>query len=385
MPAVDPLPAPPRADRLVAFDLARCIAIIGMVIVDVVLNACIDRAAHRWEGVGPRSLELLTAVWNGRASALFVMLAGAGLVLITAARGAAPDPQRAAQVRRTVLRRGLFLFVVGHALQASTFWYASILQFYAFFLGFGVFLVGSSRRLLWTLVLALPVAFLCLYASFNYEWDLDRVHALSRAASIREREFWTIGGQLSNYFFNGTYPFFPWFAFVLIGIWVARQPLRDPRVRRRILARSLLVLAGSVAVSLLASRWIEDPELERLFSLYRSPPMPLYVISAAAQSVALIALSFEVAARWSGRGWLEPLLATGRMSFTVYLAHIFVGGGWRPGLLDLLHLPPAMAPGFARGWVRVLLLVPLLIWACHWWRRRVGAGPMEALLRRVAR
>lgn len=384
VPVIEVTRAPPTP-RLQAVDLARCVAILGMVTLDVVLNACIDRHGHRFVDDGPVWLDLLTGIWNGRASALFVMLAGFGMVLMSKAKAGAPlDPERARRVRRTVLRRCAVLFVIGNMLQASTFWYASILQFYSFFLGFGfLFLTVRSRWLLLVAAALLP-AFLGLYQVFDYKWDWDDEHGLARSGWVGADEFWTLPGQLSNYFFNGVYPLVPWFGFVLVGIWVGRLELTDARVRRPLIFGAAATLAGTVGLWELAQVTIADPGLLAYFSLYRFPPMPLYMLSAAAQGVLIIGLCFEIAPRLVGRRWVEPLVATGQMSFTVYLVHILVAGGWRPGLFELMDFPPGIGAGVESGWLRAIVFVPLVVLGCGWWKRHVGAGPMEALLRRLA-
>lgn len=384
-PVIEVVAAPPTA-RLQAVDLARCVAILGMVTLDVVLNACIDRNAHRFVDDAPLWLGLLTGVWNGRASALFVMLAGVGMVLMSKARAGVPlDPERGRRVRRTVLRRCAVLFVIGNLLQVSSFWYASILQFYSFFLGIGfLFLTVRSRRLLLTAGALLP-AFIGLYQIFDYRWDWDEVHGLARSGWVHAHEFWTLHGQLSNYFFNGVYPLLPWFGFVLVGIWVGRLDLGDARVRRPVIYGAASVLAATVVLWKLAQTTIDDPTLLTYFTLYRFPPMPLFMLSAAAQGVLVIGLCFELAPRLAGRRWVDAFVATGQMSFTVYLLHILVAGGWRPGLFEVMHFPPGVGAGVESGWLRAIVFVPLLVLGCSWWKRHIGAGPMEALLRRLAR
>jgi uncharacterized membrane protein YeiB len=371
--------------RLLAFDLARFVAIVGMVIIDVVYNGCIDRRTGRFIDDGPSLLHVPTLIWDGRASALFVLLAGAGIVLLAkGAGGATLDSERLRSVRRTVLRRAVFLFVVGQLLQASTYWYASVLHYYALFLGAGLLFVTAGPRLLMVLaLLVMPAVSLTLCNSLDYFWDYDHMRGYYRAGSILEPEFWSVGGQVSNWFFNGFFPAFPWFGFVLLGIWVARLPLRDRALRRRLLLGAAIVLVVSVGIGAVAYT-LPDGRLRAALSLFRMPPMPLFVVSAAAQAVLVIGLCFEVLERWPGPAWTRALVATGQMSFTVYLVHIALGGGWRPGALDVLHFPPGMEPGYVRGWLRVLLIVPLLVVCCWLWKKRFRHGPLEALMRRIA-
>ena len=87
------------------------------------------------------------------------------------------------------------------------------------------------------------------------------------------------------------------------------------------------------------------------------------------------AIAEELAAMYA------PLVATGQMTFTIYIVQILVGGGDRAGLFDLLGFPPG--EGVVAGWVRVAVFFSVTIFACHRWKQRFGRGPLELLMRRL--
>ena len=97
----------PRSERVLGFDVARSLALLGMFVVHFGLVMASDRSHPSW---AVAILDLL----DGRAAATFVVLAGVGLSL-RASRSRANDPLAASRAKGVVARRGLFLLVVGFA------------------------------------------------------------------------------------------------------------------------------------------------------------------------------------------------------------------------------------------------------------------------------
>src|SRR6266516_176101 len=96
-------------DRIIGYDLARALAILGMVVVHFALVMSSEPMVE--EGWMSRVVGFL----DGRAAATFVVLAGIGVTLRSrgAAAGAAHHPKGLARLRSTLLKRGLFLLAVG--------------------------------------------------------------------------------------------------------------------------------------------------------------------------------------------------------------------------------------------------------------------------------
>ena len=93
-------------NRIIGYDLARALAVFGMVAVNfkIVMGA---------EKNGPDWLVNLVGLIDGRAAATFVVLAGAGISLFSRKGRTLDDRDLLAQDRRTLLKRALFLFVIG--------------------------------------------------------------------------------------------------------------------------------------------------------------------------------------------------------------------------------------------------------------------------------
>jgi len=150
--------------RVIGYDLARALAIFGMVIVNfkIVMSA---------ERNGPEWLVSLVGLLDGRAAATFVVLAGAGISLLSQKGRSRGDHDQLARDRRMLLKRALFLFIVG--LLYTPIWPADILHFYGAYIAVAAFLLATPGRQLWGCSGALVLAFVVLFFTLNYDhgWD----------------------------------------------------------------------------------------------------------------------------------------------------------------------------------------------------------------------
>ena len=105
--------------------------------------------------------------------------------------------------------------------------------------------------------------------------------------------------------------------------------------------------------------------------------MPLFVIASAATALAIIALSVMLTQRFAGSPWLSPFLSTGRMSLTLYVAHVVVG----MGVLKAIGRLENQTLNFAV--VGTISFCACGFFFAHMWLKRFKHGPLEALMRRV--
>ena len=129
--------------------------------------------------------------------------------------------------------------------------------------------------------------------------------------------------------FNGFHPVVPWLAFLVLGMWLGHRDLRNSAVWRRLLLTGLVV----AIVSETASRywWPPPPRSSAqedalaVFGTTPMPPMPLYMLAASGTSIVVIVLCVRIAERFAGARWLAPLVATGQLALTLYVAHVVIG------------------------------------------------------------
>ncbi len=352
--------------RIIGYDLARALAIIGMVIVNfkIVMGA---------EQNGPAWLVDLVGLLDGRAAATFVVLAGVGLSLLSQKGRTRGDRNRLAQDRRTLLRRALFLFIVG--LIYTPIWPADILHFYGVYIAIAAFLLATPARQLWGYSGSLVLAFVMLFFLLNYDqgWDWK---------TLEYSGLWTPTGMVRNLFYNGFHPVIPWLAFLLVGIELGRRDMSVPTVRRRVFVWGVGVAVSAEAVSWTLIRTLssgaspaDQEAIIAIFGTKPMPPMPLYILAGTGTACAIIAASIALGERYQDAAWLRPFLATGQLALTLYVAHVILGMGILEamGRLENQTLPFAL-------FASVVFCLAGVIFA-HIWRRQFKRGPLEAVMR----
>lgn len=208
--------------RLPAVDVARALALIGMMATHVLPD---DRSG---------ASGLAHALAGGRASALFAVLAGVSLSL--GSGGADPTPERLGVARRAGVTRALVIAVLGLTLGGLPTPAAIILCYYA-----GLFLLAPlvlgwpARRLAVAAVVwavASPVASQVLRSSGGF--------GDGPGANLSWTDLGAPGPALQHLLVSGYYPVLTWITYLLAGLAVGRLVLRSPLVARN------LVIAGGV-------------------------------------------------------------------------------------------------------------------------------------------
>jgi uncharacterized membrane protein YeiB len=359
-------------ERLAGIDLARAVAIFGMITVNF-------RAALTDEEM-PDWLRRAAEQVDGRAAALFVVLAGIGISLLTRRARLSGEKTKLVAGRWTILRRAMFLFLAGLAFRQV--WEFDILHFYGVYLIAAAFLIDARDRWLALAAAALTLLFPLLYFVLPDRFGIP---------------FWDTTQGLSpdqiaiDLFFQGYHPVAPWLAFLLVGMILGRANLADPRLRRRWLIAGIALVAVGEAVA----KGLLDIGLLKLgfeiapraaveaaadaFGTDPYPPMPLFVLVGLGWSLAIVSACLAIAARWGERSWLQPFLHAGQLALTIYLFH-GTAGAWLPAALGFGEpLSLAWALAYSALFYAACILLATL------WRRRFSRGPVEALMRRLSR
>lgn len=338
------------------YDVARALALLGMVLVN--FRGIFD--AYR---EGMPSLLWLADRLEGKAGALFVLLAGVSISLRT--RAVVDDDDDRIE-RRALLERAAIL--IGMGLLLMHLWEWDILHFHGVYLMLAIPLVRARSASLWAL------AFASIWIALVLEYELTWTIRPSLA---------TFGGALRHLLYNGLYPVFPWMAFVLVGMAVGRLDLGDSRVRRRALLIAIAVAVLTEAIDTLV-RYDQrtgaiglGPHASLLLTWPRAP-RPLFVVAGAAHGVAIICACIEITQARAQRRWVIALVATGQLALTLYVAHVAaILIPFDHGLVRGRPIEIALAYGLA-FWVAAIAFA-------LWWRRRFAHGPLEGLMRQVTR
>lgn len=348
--------APSPAARAPGYDVARALALFGMVVVNFRgIFGAYDRGAP-W-------LLWATDRLEGKAGALFVLLAGIGISLATRSD---QDPERTIVQRSALVERAAILIAVGMLLMHV--WQWDILHFHGVYLLLALPLVRASSATLWTL--AVGSVWVGLVLGHELPW------------SVRP-SLTTIPGASLHLFYNGLYPVFPWISFVLVGMAIGRLDLSDRVVRRRafIIALALAVIAEGIDSM---ARWDRQSHVLGLGAhagallTWPRAPRPLFVVSGAGCAVALVCACVSVTDRRAQHPWILALVATGQLAFTLYVAHVVAVLVPREhGLLRDQPIEAAVA--YAVGFCAAAVPCSL------WWRRRFPQGPIEGVMRQFTR
>lgn len=356
----------PASARLDGLDLARALAIFGMVIVNYKLVLGASEAGPDW-------LVWAVGLLQGRAAALFVVLAGVGIALMSHRARLSNDRALQAIARKTLLKRAAFLFIFG--LLYTPIWPADILHFYGLYMIVGAMALFAPPKFLLRLAMAFIAIFvLLIILGFDYEagWNWD---------TLDYAGFWTPAGLLRHMIFNGFHPLFPWAAFLLGGMALGQQHLVDRVVQNQFIRIGAVMALGAWALSAGLTTLSPSPQsdMAALAGLSPMPPMPLYLISAGGTALIIIMLCIRAMQVWPQAFALRALADTGRMALTHYVAHVVPGMlilesmGW----LDQRTLPEALLAAF-------VFFGSAIVFSALW-QKRFARGPMEMLMRRLTR
>lgn len=376
--AGEPAGLRPRRGRVMGVDLARGVALMGMMAVHVFATLHSDYS--------PSRTQQLVA---GHALATFVLLAGVSLALATrrnssssrAAGPGWPDAGTAASMATRALLVGLIGLVLNYTDPPADV----ILPYYGAMFLLAIPVIRLSSRALAAIALSLvAIAPLVVLASFAADLDTDEptLGALAHPVELA-----------TTLLVSGSYPVVEYLAFICAGIAIGRLDLATRRVAARLAAGgAALALVSWLVASLLmlqlgglqhlraaaparlgASQarnvilWDPDPVLSWWWLAQRAPytVTPLRMLHDLGVAMAVLGVCLLVAR--SHRHWrLVRLVAVaGSMALTLYSVHILV--------LSLYPLEDHPVVLYAA------LVLGCLAFAGVW-SRTEPRGPLEALV-----
>lgn len=314
--------------RMIGLDIARFIAILGMVIVHASTDLVVlpIERLHPDMSITPPDSPLwayfLQIIFTERARPLFIFIAGIGISILMSRKG---RKAKVVVIRAVyLLSLGIILVIIG--------WSDIILCIYGFmfFLGAGMYRLRSGTLIFLSLLLfVLPFPIMI------------------------ESDFYGTSYILSQ------------MSFFLIGLVIGRQNLRNKKTKNQLMmAGSILEILGLVGLYL---------KQGSLLGVERGSPtlIALSGISAFGFCFLILALCLKV----KGTSLLSKLIAiTGGMPLTVYSLHAVLF----TILSHILKVNLSQATFISLGYV-FLALIGTNLWA------RLGyKGPLETLMRRVS-
>ncbi len=389
--------------RLVGIDLARTLAIVGML------------AVHLVPGVRAGEPTWSATVTGGRSAALFAVLAGVGLSLSTRsfrdsrAADRAPDAAATgglrAAISASVVVRAALIGLVGLTLTGLPSGLAIILPSYALLFLLAVPLLFVRTR--WLVVLGGAVLVLAPVAS-----QLAR-QVLPRRAGEQPTVLWLVRpvDLLVDLGVTGYYPALTWSAYLIAGLVVGRLALGSTRTALGLLATgTVLALVGAAGSALLLGpaggmaalrqavvALAGDPTrlpLRLTQTMYGTTPTDTWwwlavraqhsgttfdlatTTGTALAAIGICLLVAEAVRRTAGRtrsvlgAVTAALAAPGTMPLTVYTAQVLA-------LSAGLRADPGGTVSPVSVW---LAYVGVTVLVATWWRSTFGRGPLEAMV-----
>lgn len=368
-------PAIAAGARLLGVDLARSIALFGMMVTHIIP---LEDPEPTW-----------AVIFAGRSSALFAVLAGVSVVLSTRTVLAAPGWRAWLAAAAGLWVRGAIIFVLGLVLATAGSTVAIILANYGLMFIFASLLIRLPR---WALGALVPV-WLIVTPLLGHALRTE----LWLYSTFEVPDLFMLGAPrllLQELLITGYYPVLQWLGYLLLGMFLARLDWTSRSLWKGMLfigaavaalaqfASSLLLTMGGRAALEAELSAGADPlgsDLETILQVgnYGTTPTgswwwmviagphsstPLDLLHSSGVAVAVLAACMLIA-RGAAVRWLMPFIAAGAMPLTIYTAHVVAV------VFTELLLPPLLS--------LFLHIATALVFATVWRRAVSARGPLE--------
>lgn len=354
--------------RIIGIDVARALAVIGMIIVN--FKMIFGQSGESWIGD-------FSSIFDGKAAATFVVLAGVGLAFMTNSAVSGNDQDIWKKVRSKILKRAILLFFIG--LSYIVIWPADILHFYGIYMLVTlIFIKVRSRYMLWS---ALAIIFLypllMMLIDYDLGWDFT---------TFEYQGFWSMNGFIRNLFYNGFHPVVPWSAFMLIGLWFGRQDLNDDRFVKKSIVISLTLFLATKLISVLLIQILSEGneevavELSQVLGTSPMPPLPIYMLAGSSIAIAAISTCIIISRRFGDNPIIDALMKTGQLALTFYVAHVVIG----VGLVEIFGVEELGTYSLNFSFTYALIFSLSCIAFAMAWTRYYKIGPLEWAMRKLS-
>jgi len=346
---------------------------IGVVVLNYHAYLNISEA---WTPLAPSIWQRLfnpgTGLLTTRFAALFVLVAGIGVSLMTRSSRETNNKLLLRADRLRLARRGALLLLVGYFFEKV--WPGTILFYYgAYFIVAASIFAAPTRR-----VLGVGVAAAVAAATIAW-WRTDQMFDLNFTSWLAPPKIDSPRNLLIRLFVSYTHPLFPWLLFLAVGIVLGRHMQQFAKFRARLMLWSALIVASTyIASHLLSPSPALGPHDRTIAKLLSTDPLDrglAYSVGTLATALfAFGALSLLVSAVGNSAP-MQLLSRAGQMSLTIYIAHIFFFNI----VVHKLHW--VGATGLDSAIVLALVFYAAAIPLSATWRKYAGRGPAERLYR----
>ncbi len=353
--------------RIIGVDVARAFAVIGMIIVNFKMVF-----GHE----GQSLFRTFSNIFDGKAAATFVVLAGIGLAFMTNSSIKQNNVLKLKRAKIKILKRALFLFIIG--LSYIFIWPADILHFYGIYMLATLFFIKRAPKIALRFALVLIFIYPILMLFFNYDtnWDFS---------TYSYHNFWRLKDFFINLLYNGFHPVIPWLAFMLIGLWFGKQNLNNDNFLKKVLWGSLSIfiviqLASKLSIDLLSenNESIAN-ELSQVLGPSPMPPLPIYMLSGSSIALFIISICILISRKFNNNIIIIALTKTGQLALTFYVAHVIIG----MGLVQVFSTTELGMFSLNFSLVYALVFSLLCVIFAIIWTKYKKSGPLEWIMRKL--
>jgi uncharacterized membrane protein YeiB len=105
--------------------------------------------------------------------------------------------------------------------------------------------------------------------------------------------------------------------------------------------------------------------------------VPLYIIAGTGTAIAIIMLCLELTFRYPKAQIFSPLVSTGQLALTLYVAHVVLGMGF----LEMIGRLENQTLEFATLSAAIFTILAIIF--SYYWRKRFQRGLLEWVMRKV--
>jgi len=354
--------------RNIGIDFARAFALMGMIIVNFKIF---------FGEKGNELLVYLASILEGRASAIFVFLAGVGIALMSKQALIENNSKKLKQIKQTLFKRAIFLFVFG--LLFIPVWDADILHFYGIYMIITLYFIDKEPKYISLATFSFMVFYSLLFLLLDYELEWN-FHTLEYTG------FWSIKGFIKNLFFNGFHPVLAWVVFILMGLWFGKQDINNKRFLKNTLYLNIFLFLTIQIFSKFTIAIIANgdttiiKELNYLLGTQAIPPLPIYLLNGTSISLIVVSSSILFCKQYNQNKLVLALNKIGQMAFTFYMLHVLLG------IVPFLFIDENIMGSFSIEFSLLYSLGFILfcIFFANIWLKYYEKGFMEWLMRKIA-
>jgi uncharacterized protein len=354
--------------RIVGFDLARAYAIFGMFIVN--FNFCFGSFQDK------SSLGQFFTLFVGNSTAIFIILAGMGVSLMTNRHEY--NEQAKLKLKSMILKRSWFLFALG--LLLYDWWPGDILHFYGSYMHIAAFLLFvPKKQYLWIAFLAILIFHLLLqFIPIGTSWNFE---------TYKYADFWTPIGFLRNTLYNGWNAIFPWLSYFMIGMFLGRLNWQAKSTKRSVFFIGLVVFLCFEGLRYLTKQNLFNEYWTNYIMSEYFPAYLPFILITAAFALIVISICMFVADMFSTSKIINALVKTGQMTLTFYVSHVTLG------MLVFSKLTNQKYTGYLTQQtpikpIFILVFVITFYIFCVifsvYWTKKYKNGPLEIVLRKIS-